>query len=120
MEHAFWGTHILIEIYEVDIEKFSNADEIIYRLEDGIKRAGATLIKTCSFKFEPTGLTIVSILKESHVSIHTYPEQNAAFIDAFTCGNIEPEIITQALIKYFEPKRIHTQTIERGFKDIVS
>ncbi len=120
MEHPFLGTHILSEIYGVSEDKFKNITKVVACVERGIEKSGATLVKTHYFKFEPIGFTIVSILKESHVSIHTYPEQKAAFIDVFTCGNIVPEIIVQEIIAYFSPKRTQTQTINRGIRDTVS
>jgi S-adenosylmethionine decarboxylase len=44
--------------------------------------------------FEPSGVTILLLLAESHVSLHTYPEEGRAFFDAFTCGvDYEPSNI---------------------------
>lgn len=118
MIYNFYGIHTISEIYDVDNEKINNEALIIESIELGIKKSGASLVQTYSFRFAPMGLTIFSILKESHVSIHTYPEKNAAFIDAFTCGDIDPEIIVQTIIDFLLPKKVYTKTIERGIKDI--
>lgn len=39
-----------------------------------------------SHKFDPQGVTCVAMLAESHISIHTWPENGMAVCDIFTCG----------------------------------
>ena len=45
-----------------------------------------TLIGIQSHKFDPQGVTAVALLAESHISIHTWPENGMAVCDVFTCG----------------------------------
>ena len=46
----------------------------------------STLIDISSHKFAPHGVTAVALLAESHISIHTWPEDEIAVCDVFTCG----------------------------------
>ncbi len=46
----------------------------------------STLIDISSHKFTPHGVTAVALLAESHISIHTWPEDGIAVCDVFTCG----------------------------------
>ena len=46
---------------------------------------GAQVIKSGSHKFAPQGVTAFTIIGESHISIHTWPEAGKAFLDIFTC-----------------------------------
>ena len=46
----------------------------------------STLIDISSHKFAPHGVTAVALLAESHISIHTWPENGIAVCDVFTCG----------------------------------
>ena len=46
----------------------------------------STLIDISSHKFVPHGVTAVALLAESHISIHTWPEDGIAVCDVFTCG----------------------------------
>ena len=46
----------------------------------------STLIDISSHKFIPHGVTAVALLAESHISIHTWPEDGIAVCDVFTCG----------------------------------
>ena len=47
----------------------------------------STLLNISSHKFEPHGVTAVALLAESHISIHTWPENGMAVCDVFTCGD---------------------------------
>jgi len=47
----------------------------------------STLINVLSHKFDPQGVTAIALLAESHISIHTWPENGIAVCDVFTCGD---------------------------------
>lgn len=53
-------------------------------------KAGMTVLQATKHEFYPQGLTVAILLAESHVTIHTYPEERIAYIDCFTCGDILP------------------------------
>ena len=46
----------------------------------------STLLGIQSHKFDPQGVTAVALLAESHISIHTWPENGMAVCDVVTCG----------------------------------
>ena len=45
------------------------------------------LLNVSSHKFNPHGVTAIALLAESHISIHTWPENGMAVCDVFTCGD---------------------------------
>ena len=47
----------------------------------------STLLNVSSHKFNPHGVTAIALLAESHISIHTWPENGMAVCDVFTCGD---------------------------------
>ena len=54
--------------------------------------AGAKVLSVQSHQFEPQGVTVLILLAESHLSIHTFPEAGSAAVDLFTCGaHTDPE-----------------------------
>jgi len=60
-----------------------------------------------SHKFEPQGVTVVAMLAESHISIHTWPEKGMAVCDVFTCGDhTTPESGVEYLQMVLEAKDI--------------
>ena len=44
-------------------------------LENAAEASGATVVNTIYKKFYPQGVTVLSLLEESHISIHTWPEK---------------------------------------------
>jgi S-adenosylmethionine decarboxylase len=53
-------------------------------------RAGGGHVLDISHVIFPNGaITLVLILAESHLSIHTWPEENLIAIDLFSCGAID-------------------------------
>ncbi len=82
-------------------------------------KCGANVLSVNYEKFNPNGVTVLILLSESHLSIHTYPEQGYAAIDCYTCGDkVNPEIAANYLIEIFQPKEIYMRNVARGNGDI--
>ena len=64
----------------------NNKELLEQTLKEGIEQSGATLCSMQTKVFEPSGITSLALLSESHASLHTYPDEQALFFDAFTCG----------------------------------
>lgn len=112
--YEFYGKHILAEFFLIPEVLINDTGALISITQKLIKQSGATLIETKIYEFDPRGYTILFILKESHISIHAYPEFGAMFLDIFTCGrNINPQIIADKLCNYLQPQRKKIQMIER-------
>ncbi len=47
----------------------------------------------------PPGFAAVVLIDESHVTAHCYSDRGLLAIDAFTCGETEPEIIIDYLLQ---------------------
>jgi len=86
-------------------------DEILLKqvVVEGIQQHGFHEVNTFSHKFDPIGVTVVSIISESHIAIHTYPEANHASVDIFHCSD-EPQPLS-GLLHHFE-KRLQAQQIK--------
>ncbi|MEL6547871.1 MAG: adenosylmethionine decarboxylase [Myxococcota bacterium] len=41
-------------------------------------------------RFEPQGVTAMVVLAESHVAIHSWPENGSLFVDIASCTGMEP------------------------------
>jgi len=113
--YEFYGKHILAEFISIPSLLINDTQSIIEVTQELIRQSRATLVETKTYEFDPVGYTIFFILKESHVSIHAYPEFGAMFLDVFTCGhNIDPYIIATGLCEYLKPQKRNIQMIERN------
>jgi S-adenosylmethionine decarboxylase len=79
--------------------------------EFAVRTTGAKIIKTISHQFEPQGLSILTLLAESHASLHTYPEYDFCYLDIFTCGDMRIEKFDEEMRQILYPDK----TINRSF-----
>lgn len=54
-------------------------------IERLIQSAGLTKLNQVSHRFQPQGFTMVALLSESHVALHTWPEHGVAKLVISTC-----------------------------------
>ena len=63
----------------------------------------------------PNGaITLVLILAESHLSIHTWPEENLVAIDLFSCGAINGDAVVGYLIEHLRLDSAAVSRLHRG------
>jgi spermidine synthase len=105
------GEHITLDIIgtkkEYDSSFFEN---LVNKIAD---KANVTILKILKYKFEPQGFTLVALLAESHMSIHTFPEYNIISFDFFTCGKISPVVALDIIKKEIQHKRIVKKEFNR-------
>lgn len=111
------GRHLLLELYECDREFLDQKDSICDALVSAAREAGATVVETVFHRFSPQGVSGVVVIAESHVTVHTWPEQGYAALDVFTCGKTEIiEKIKERLVFSFSAKRSNAKLIHRGIE----
>ena len=93
------GKHYLLNLYGCSFVLLNNEHFLIDLLENAAISSGATVIQTISKKFEPQGVTVICLLAESHISIHTWPEEGRAAVDVYTCGDCNPKIGCDIIIQ---------------------
>ena len=59
------------------------------------------VIKEDYYQFKPTGITYCLILSQSHLIIHTYPENQLIHIDLVACEKIDKKNFKKAVEKFF-------------------
>ncbi len=88
-----------------------------YHLVNAADCSGAHVLNVSKKEFRPYGVTVLVLLSESHLSIHTYPEQNFAAIDCYTCGTtVEPQIAIDYIVNILKPERMHIKKINSWYR----
>ena len=85
-DYLAYGRHVLVDISDAEPHVLNNMEGLERSLVSAAIGEGVTVLGILRKAFEPSGVTILLLLAESHVSLHTYPDQGKAFFDAFTCG----------------------------------
>lgn len=102
-----YGHHILARFTKCNPELLDNSIEISNIFYDAAKYAKMTPTGDVLKKFKPQGLTFILGLEESHLSIHTWPEEKVAVIDVYTCGTEESCIKAYSYLKqHLKPGKI--------------
>ncbi|MCK5889614.1 MAG: adenosylmethionine decarboxylase [Methylococcales bacterium] len=108
------GKHLIIDLYHAhhldDVELVKKAIHHI------ISATKTTLLSENFHRFQPSGVTGIACLAESHISVHTWPEHGFAAFDLFMCGDSEPERAIKILKHYFGGIEKIT-VLRRGFDD---
>jgi S-adenosylmethionine decarboxylase len=107
------GIHILAELWHA--KHLTDASKIRSILVEAIEACGATMLSIDLHVFSPNGgVSGIAILKESHISIHTWPEFDYAAVDIFVCGTVNPHHAVTVLKSRFQPERMDIQVVKRG------
>ena len=107
------GKHLIIDLYQA--KRLNDLELAKSTMLEIIEACGATLLHMHCHHFTPyEGITGIAVLSESHISLHSWPEQHYAAWDIFMCGQAKPELASDILERVFEPKTIASQIIKRG------
>jgi S-adenosylmethionine decarboxylase len=85
-ENKSSGKHMICDLRNITNIELLNSP-------DGLKNILKTICSQFDFKilgeteqvFYPQGFTVLFLLSESHISIHTFPEKNYLAFDIYTC-----------------------------------
>jgi S-adenosylmethionine decarboxylase len=102
-QHKFSGKHLIADIKEIqNITLLNNIKDFKYFLDLICEKYNYKILSKCEHKFEPNGFTIVYLLSESHLSIHTFPECNYFAFDLYTCCETENAIYDEIYFSFIE------------------
>ena len=118
------GKHIVVDMYGVNIETMKNINIDIshkqiwdHYIDKLFTEANINCLDISWNDFNNEGaFTVIYLLSESHLTIHTWPENNYIALDVFTCGKCNTKLIVDKLTEYFKPEKQNIFNIERGEK----
>ncbi|KQX49194.1 adenosylmethionine decarboxylase [Paenibacillus sp. Root444D2] len=120
MQYSTFGRHTVVDVWGVDSSFLDNVDFLQLIMVNAAEKSSATVLSVIHKKFIPSGCSILVLLSESHLSIHTYPEEDFAAIDCYTCGKrVDPKIAIDYLVDILKPQKMYTKTLVRGSNEIV-
>jgi S-adenosylmethionine decarboxylase len=106
------GAHLIVDLHGAT--RLDDIDHIEATLRRCVDAAKATLLHIHLHHFQPSGVSGVAVLAESHISIHTWPEVGYAALDVFMCGSADPDACVPVLRDAFGAKRVGVSELLRG------
>ncbi len=79
-----------------------------------VQAGGGHVLDTSHVVFPNGAITLVLILAESHLSIHTWPEESLIAIDLFSCGAIDGQRVLDELTGALRLQGARVTEVERG------
>lgn len=90
----------------------------VSRLSDlaiaAVHSGGGHVLDASHILFPNGAITLVLILAESHLSIHTWPEESLIAIDLFSCGAIDGQRVIHELTGSLRLAAVNVTQVERG------
>ena len=109
---CYAGKHLLIDMYGCNY--IENIDSIKETMIAACIKTGATILYSYLHPFDGGGTSGAVILAESHLSIHTWPENKFIALDMFVCGSCDPYLAIPVLKNAFNPQRVDIKLEKRG------
>lgn len=112
------GKHVYGELYGCDPQLLSDPEYLIETVKNAVKVGGFTLLDVKAWKISP-GVSVVAIILESHVSIHTWPEYEFATVDVYTCGSKGNAIATyRYIVEKLKAKKYTMKLASRDYEEV--
>ena len=112
---AAQGTHLLCEWYGCDFSTpaLNNAGTLRLLCLDATARSGLSIVGDVFHQFQPQGITGTVLLAESHLAIHTWPEERFVTVDVYVCNYMEDN--TQKALKLYGELKAHFRPVKENF-----
>jgi spermidine synthase len=120
------GLHLTADLHQCACSEdlLTEADQLAALCRQHVEAARLTVVNETwhSFPGQGTqrgGVTGVLLLAESHLAIHTWPEQQAVTLDVYVCNfgadnSARAENLMEKLITQFCANQADRQTLKRG------
>jgi S-adenosylmethionine decarboxylase len=79
-----------------------------------VRSGDGHVLETSHVIFPNGAVTLVLILAESHLSIHTWPEEDLIAIDLFSCGAIDGRLVVSNLVEALRLSQVRIRRVRRG------
>jgi S-adenosylmethionine decarboxylase len=107
------GKHVYGNLYGCDPDILRNPYQLEKVVIDAARIGNMTLLDVKLWKIGE-GVSIVAIVLESHISIHTWPEYGFATVDVYSCGSHTwPELSFDYIAKALKAKKVVMGSADR-------
>jgi S-adenosylmethionine decarboxylase len=120
------GLHLTADCYKCrcDDAWLTDADKLGRWCREAVEAVGLQVVDVLFHAFPatpqgPGGVTATVLLAESHVCLHTWPEQKAVTCDVYVCNfsgdhSAKARGLMYALVNRFQPEWTEQRSLDRG------
>lgn len=120
------GLHLTADLRgcRCPLAHLTDATELLAFCARSVQEAGLQAVSQLSHRFPdteagPGGVTATVLLAESHLCVHTWPEQAAVTLDVYVCNmggdhSHRARSLLDTLLHHFDPDSTQQHTLHRG------
>ncbi|MBK9443002.1 MAG: S-adenosylmethionine decarboxylase [Comamonadaceae bacterium] len=120
------GLHLTADLHQCgcDTRWLTDAPWLGQHCTKVVKKAGLQAVAELFHTFPatihgPGGVTATVLLAESHLCVHSWPEQCAVTLDVYVCNfdsdqSLKAEGLMADLIQLFQPRHVERRRLQRG------
>jgi len=83
-----------------NIELLNNTEKLKEMMKEICYKYNYKILQEVEHNFTPEGCTILFLLSESHMSIHTFPEKQHIAFDIYTCRTYDSNQVYNEIFDY--------------------
>jgi S-adenosylmethionine decarboxylase proenzyme len=95
----------------------ADVDKLTEVAAEAVQAGNGHVLEVSHVAFPNNAVTLVLILAESHLSIHTWPEEDLIAIDLFSCGAIDGHAVVAELVRSLQLANVTIQHVQRGSRE---
>ncbi len=120
------GLHLTADITDCQCDSawLTDATRLGAACVQAVQAAGLQAVAQLFHTFPPvalvnSGVTATILLAESHLCVHTWPEQRGVTLDVYVCNfggdhSAKAHALMDALLALFEPQQVVRNSLQRG------
>jgi S-adenosylmethionine decarboxylase len=101
------GKHVYGNLYDVDLSVAGDEARLRGVVEEAARLGNMKLweLKSWSFGGEKGGVSVIALVLESHIAVHTWIEYRYATVDVYTCGEqSDPFKAFEHIVRALKPR----------------
>ncbi len=120
-KETIFALHVFGNLYKIDPTVINDLEFLKKTMLEAVDIAHMSLvdIRAWAFGGKKGGISVIALVEESHLVLHTWNEYNYATLDIYTCGeDSDPKAAFDHVIKQLKPEKHQVFTMDRSQLDI--
>ena len=118
------GKHVFGNLYDIDEKYLKDLQFMKTTMIEAAKIGNLHIIELMEKQFTAMnspdigGVSLIALIEESHISLHTWPESKYATLDIYSCGEqSDPTLAFEYIVSVLKPKVYNVYNIDRSNVD---
>ena len=116
-EPGIVGKHYYANLYGIDLAHARNEKELRRVVAEAADLSNMELVdlKSWSFGGDKGGVSVIALVVESHIAVHTWVEYSYSTVDVYTCGEkSDPLPGIKRIVAYLKPREYYVWYADRS------